>query len=144
MTDVSKAVAALTATTDLTALRKLGMYGPSDVARLAELDNQLTALKSKSPKDLIARLRQAKEDIAQLSQRLTKRGETFTAPRAVTRNGLSVQAKMATETATALGSEQFKRPFFKAIGSPEWEAFAKAAHGLGKKEGDDYPADSAS
>lgn len=142
-TEVSKAVTAIGASTNLAALRKLGTYSPSDAARLPEVDKQLTALKSKSPKDLIAQLKQAKEDIAQLSQRLTKLGEMFTPARVATRNELAVRAKAATDTATAVGSEQFKRPFFRAIGSPEWEAFAKAAHGLARKEGEGYPADDA-
>jgi hypothetical protein len=29
----------------------------------------------------------------------------------------------------------FRRPFFHAIGTAEWQAFAKSAHTLAKKEG---------
>ena len=52
---------------------------------------------------------------------------------------MSADARKAVEAASLLSTEQFRRPFFKAIGSPEWEGFAKASYALAKKEDKSYP-----
>ena len=113
----------------------------TEKARLEEIDNQLTALKSKSPKDVLAQLNQARSDVTQLGTKIEALAQAFTADKAIMRTLLSRNAKEAAESATALGSVQFKRPFFNAIGTPEWQAFTKAAHALGRKVGKVYPAE---
>jgi hypothetical protein len=140
-TTVSEAVSSIGAATDLAALRTIATYGATEKARLDEIDKQLTALKSRSPKDVLAQLAQARSDVVQLNTKFETLARAFTADRAVVRTQLSKNAKQAAEAAAALGSEQFKRPFFSAIGTPEWQAFAKAAHALGAKEGAGYPAE---
>jgi hypothetical protein len=140
-TMVSKSVASIGASIDLAPIRALAIYGPTEAARLEEIDTQLTALKSKSPKDVIAQLRQARSDIAQLATTIATLAASFTADKAMARTALSKDAKESADAATALGSEQFRRPFFNAIGTPEWQSFAKAAHTLGRKEDLEYPVD---
>ena len=140
-TAVSKAVALIGGSTDITPIKALATYGLTEKARLQEIDNQLTALKSKSPKDVLAQLNQARSDVTQLGTKIELLAQAFTADKAVMRTKLSKDAKEAAEAATALGSEQFKRPFFNAIGTPEWQVFTKAAHALGRKEGKGYPAE---
>jgi hypothetical protein len=138
-TPISKAVAAISASTDPKALRALSGYGPTETARLAEIDTQLVALKSGSSKDTLAILNQARWDIDVLTKKLMVLGEAFTHEKAVSRNELCQMAKESAEDATKLGIDQFKRAFFKAVGSPEWQVFSKAAHALAHKEGTSYP-----
>ncbi len=140
-TTVSKAVASINAATDLAPLRAMAAYGATEKARLDEIDKQLTALKSRSPKDVLAQLVQARCDVTQLATKVETLAQAFTADGAVARTRLCKNAKEAAEAATTLGSEQFKRPFFNAIGTLEWQAFTKAAHALGRKEGGGYPAE---
>ena len=141
-TAVSKAVAALDASNnDLAELRQLAAYGESEDARLLEVDKQLTALKSNSPKEAIARAKEARGDILSLDKRLQEVAALFSADQATRRTAMAETAKKAVETASLLSTEEFRRPFFRAIGSAEWEAFAKAAHDLAKKEDSAYPQD---
>lgn len=138
-TIVSKAVASIGPSTDLAPIKALATYGVTEKARLEEIDAQLTALKSKSSKEVVAQLVQARSDVNQLITKIGALALEFAAGKAAVRSGLSKDAKEAAEAATALGSEQFKRPFFNAVGTPEWQAFVKAAHTLGRKEGEEYP-----
>jgi energy-coupling factor transporter ATP-binding protein EcfA2 len=138
-TEVSKAVAAISASADVAELRALGPYGPTEIARLAEIDTQLVALKAGSPKGALATLTQAHADIQTVLIKLQALKEAFSVEKVVSRNVLSKAAKDATDDATKLGINQFKRAFFNAIGSPEWQAFSKAAHALGHKESASYP-----
>src|SRR5581483_1269126 len=138
-TDASKSVAFVNATTDLTTVQNLAVYGPSEKARLEEIDKQLTALKSKSQKEVLAALRQARIDLENLGVKIIGIGETFSSLKAISRVELSKNAKAAADTATALGSEQFKRAFFKAVGTVEWQNFAKSAHVLARVENVTYP-----
>lgn len=138
-TAISKAMDALGAKTDMAQLRAWGAYGDSERARLADLDTQLTALKAKSAKELLAAANQAKADIGELFARLKALATEFGAAKAAARTELSRAARQAADDAAALGSDQFKRPFFNAVGTPEWEAFTKAAHALGRKEHEAYP-----
>lgn len=138
-TEVSKAVSALSATTDIAALRQLASYGNAERARLTQLDDQLTSLKAKSPKAALVALDEARADIQTLRARVQAVGAEFTQDAARTRTELAVAATEAAKNATLLGSDTFKRPFFNAVGSPDWEAFVKAAHALGTNEATDYP-----
>jgi hypothetical protein len=138
-TQISRAVASLSARTDLGAIRTFASYGPTEKARLKELDKQLNALKSKSPKEILAALKQARADIETLAARIDGLGNAFTAEKGSHRNNLAQSAKDAIAAATAMGSEQFRRPFFNAVGTAEWQNFAKAAHALGRREGATYP-----
>jgi hypothetical protein len=138
-TDISKAVASISASTDLSRIRALAVYGGTEKARFEEIDGQLVALRSRSPKEILAQLKQARADIGQLSAKLAAAGSAFTAEKAAQRTKLSGEAKTTAEAATALGAEQFRRPFFNAVGTAEWQAFAKAAHALAEKEGTQYP-----
>jgi ABC-type transport system involved in cytochrome c biogenesis ATPase subunit len=141
-TSVSKAISALDASNnELTQIRQLASYGESEDARLAEVDRQLTALKSKSPKEAIASAKEARADILSFERNLKKLADFFSATQATRRTTISETAKKAVETAALLSTEQFRRPFFNAIGSVEWEQFAKAAYDLAKKEDTSYPQD---
>jgi hypothetical protein len=123
----------------LKALRALSGYGATETARLAEIDTQLVALKSGSPKAMLATLVQARADITTLAAKLKILGETFTSDRASSRSKLCKEAKDSADDANRLGIDQFKRAFFNAVGSPEWQAFSKAAHALARKESTSYP-----
>lgn len=138
-TQVSNSIASLNSTTDVAALRTLAVYGDVERARLTLLDAQLTALRAKSPKEILAGLKEAKTDIQTLASRLRDVESEFTSEAARSRSGLASAAGEAAATAALLGSDTFKRPFFTAVGSQEWERFAKAAHALGRKENPAYP-----
>lgn len=138
-TPVSKAVAAISGSTDLEVLRALSGYGPTETARLLTIDAQLVALKSGSSKETLAALGQARGDIDALVAKLKVLGEAFTGDKEIFRNELGKKAKDTAEDATKLGIDQFRRAFFNAVGSPEWQTFSKAAHALANKEGASYP-----
>ena len=138
-TDVSTFIASLNSTTDIATLRALAVYGDAERARLTVLDAQLTALRAKSPKEILAGLKEAKTDIQTLAVRLRHVESEFTSETVRSRSDLASAASEAAATAALLGSDTFKRPFFTAVGSQEWERFAKAAHALGKTESPDYP-----
>jgi hypothetical protein len=138
-TEVSKLVATLGARTDMDAVRKLAVYGDTEEARFQEVDAQSTALKANSPQRLIQNLKEAKTDVAALVTKLEALGAEFSDANGVFRTELSKNSKECTAAAAAIGSETFKRPFFNAVGSPEWELFAKAAHSLARKQRDGYP-----
>ncbi|MEY9748857.1 energy-coupling factor transporter ATP-binding protein EcfA2 [Bradyrhizobium japonicum] len=138
-TDVAKLVATIGTRTDMAAVRKLAIYGEAEKARLREVDSQATALKASSPQELIENLKQAKKDITALIAKLDALGSEFSPEKRAFRTALSKTARECTAAAAAVGTETFKRPFFKAVGTPDWEVFAKAVHALARRESDLYP-----
>lgn len=138
-TTISTTVTDISATTDIATLRALATYGDAERVRLQQLDEQLTALRAKSQKEVLATLSEAKSDTEALAARLLALADEFSSETAQQRTRLVTAADEAAASAALLGSDKFKRPFFRAVGSPEWEAFAKAAHSLGRKEDAAYP-----
>lgn len=138
-TEVSRIVASLGASTDMETVRRLAIYGETERARFQEVDAQTTALKANSPQQLIQSLNKARADVAALMTKLEALGTQFSEQRGTFRTALSHSAKECAAAAAAIGTETFKRPFFNAVGTPEWETFAKAAHSLTRKEGEGYP-----
>lgn len=138
-TVVHDAVSQLGAQTDLDEIRRLAAYGPTESARLTELDAQLVALKANSPKELLAQLSQAVQDIDNLRSQLSALGAVFSSAEVSRRKRLVDDAREKAATASALGSDHFRRPFFRAVGTSQWEAFASAAHGLARQEDPQYP-----
>lgn len=137
-TAVSKVVSTIGATTDVKIVQGLATYGPTEKARFDEVDKQLTALKIGSQKDLLTTLKQARTDVEGVLRKVTVLRDAFDCKRAGARNALSEKSKVAADAATALGSELFKRTFFNAVGTPQWQAFAKSAHALARAEGETY------
>ena len=88
VTDVSTAVSQITADTDMDALKALGVYGDVERARLKQLDEQLTALKARSPKAVLESLREAKGDIEGLIAKLRTAGAEFSDTAQTTRQQL--------------------------------------------------------
>jgi AAA domain len=140
-TAVSKAVASIGRKADMPTIHKLATYGSAEQARFKELDGQIVALKSKSPQAVLAELNAAKKEIEALSAKLSTLAGSFTAAAEEARNELSLIAKQQAAAAALLGTEIFKRPFFKAVGAAEWDTFARAAHALARAESEDYPSD---
>lgn len=138
-TEIHTLVQGLGAATDMARLRVLAVYGADESARLDVVQEQLQSLRTKSPKETLVRLRQAKSDIEALRSSLAASAGKFTSTEVTARRERITNARKLAEAATALGSEQFKRPFFRAVGSPEWEKFAETAHALAAKETDGYP-----
>jgi hypothetical protein len=138
-TPVSRAVASIGASTDIGAIENLAVYGLSEKARFEEVDKQLTALKSKSQKEILASLRQARSDIESLANSVESVGIALGEAKSEARNSLAMKAAETAAFATSAGSDQFKRSFFNAVGSPEWQTFTKAAHALAHKESERYP-----
>jgi hypothetical protein len=132
-TAVSKAVATIGHGPDMPAIRKLAVYGSAEQARFNELDGQIVALKSKSPQAVLTELDAAKKEIEGLSTKVTSLAGHFTVAAEQTRNELSCIAKEKAAVASLLGTETFKRPFFKATGAAEWDSFVRAAHTLARR-----------
>lgn len=122
-------------------IEALAVYGPTEKARFAEVDKQLTVLKANSQKDVLIALKQARSDIESLSEKLVPLQNAFSDENAAVRNELASNAKQKIDFARTTGADQFKRSFFSAIGSPEWESFTKSAHALARRESEQYPAD---
>jgi hypothetical protein len=140
-TVVHDAVNHLGPDSDLEMLRALGMYGANESARLTELDAQLQALRSKSPKDLLRSLGQAVADVTTLKNKLTALGHEFQVDAVAARVNRIRDARAKEGAAKALGSDQFRRPFFRAVGTPQWEEFAASVHALAAQEAGSYPQD---
>jgi hypothetical protein len=138
-TEVSKAVAGINARTDIRQLETVGTYGTPEAARLQALDQQLIALRASSPKDVLGNLNQARSDIVELQRKIVAFKLLCDQANLEHFSGVARAAKETADAATALGSDHFKRPFFSAVGTPEWDAFAKAAHALARREGATYP-----
>ncbi|UGX94251.1 hypothetical protein G6321_00053415 [Bradyrhizobium barranii subsp. barranii] len=138
-TNVAKLVATIGPRTDMAAVRKLAIYGEAEKARLREMDSHATALKASSRQELVENLKQAKKDIIALITKLDALVSEFSPEKRAFRTALSKTARECTAAAAAVGTETFKRPFFKAVGTPDWEVFAKAAHALARKESDLHP-----
>jgi hypothetical protein len=138
-TEVSKAVSSIGPRTDMKSIRKLAIYGDAEKARFKEVDAQAIALKSKSPQEHIAALKQAQVAVIALIAKLATLSNFFSPDRVAARTEVSRSAKERTDAAALLGTETFKRPFFNAVGTPQWEAFVKAAHALARLEGQTYP-----
>lgn len=139
-TEVHTAIAGLGPNTDLGPLRELASYGESESARITELEKQILALRTQSPKEVLAALREAADDIQALRSQLLQLCGYFTETAVTEHRTLISRAKDALAIATAAGSDQFKRPFFNAVGTPEWERFATNMHALARREHKAYPA----
>lgn len=136
---VSKFVAGLSADTDLEQLRTLAKFDQAEQARLDEVQRQIQDLQSKSVAEAIAQLAEAKSEITQLKRNLEQGGAPLSeAKRADYRAQLADYAAKLTLVAEQ-GEESFKQPFFKAVGSPQWENFLTAAHALAHAEDPAYP-----
>lgn len=140
-TPVYSAVSVLSSTTDLEKLRELGRYGEAETARVAEIDKLLIALRSQSPKEALETLAEAKTDIQGLRDKISALAALFSEDNVSKRKRLICAAVDAMTVAATLGDDQFRRPFFSAVGTPEWEEFAETAHALARKEREDYPAE---
>jgi hypothetical protein len=138
-TPVYSAVSVLGPTSDLEKLRGLGRYGEAETARVAELDKLLVALRSQSPKEALETLAEAKTDIQGLRDKIAALAALFGEDSVAERKRLIGAAVNARNVAATLGDDQFKGPFFSAVGTPEWEKFAETAHALARKERADYP-----
>ncbi|MEA3062482.1 MAG: hypothetical protein QOJ94_2263 [Sphingomonadales bacterium] len=139
MTPVSAAVSTLSPITDIEQLRELGRYGASEEARVKELDKLLVALRSQSPKEALEVLAEAMADVEALRSSIAKLAENFSANAVADRKKLIDRAVETAAVAATMGLDQFKRSFFNAVGTTEWEEFARKAHALALKERANYP-----
>jgi energy-coupling factor transporter ATP-binding protein EcfA2 len=139
VTAASNAVSTLGPITDLGKLRELGRFGEAEKARVAEIDKLLVALRGQSSKEALETLAEAVADIKRLRTAVTGAARHFTQEAVAERKRLIGCAVQTAVVAATMGLDQFKRSFFKAVGSPEWESFVAAAHLLAQKEHLDFP-----
>lgn len=138
-TELSALVAALSPNTEIQAIRQYATYGSVETSRLADLDRQLAALRVRDTRSLVQALQETKVSLLRLSGELRSLADHFTFEQIELRNALAGEAKAAEEDAVAIGTDQFRRPFFRAVGGPEWEEFSRSAHALARAERADYP-----
>lgn len=138
-TAISGLVAGISPNTDIEIVREHASYGDAETSRLAELDRQLVALRARDTRSLVQALRETKVSLERLTGELRSLADHFTLEQIELRNALAAEAKVAEEDAVTTGTDQFRRPFFRAVGSPEWEGFSGAAHALARAESPDYP-----
>ena len=138
---VSKFVAGLDAEADLAELRLLAAFGETEAARLEEVQRQIKDLHSKSVAEAVKQLQEARRDIIGLQRHLLGSSNLLTEDRRAT---YRIQLAAFRETARLVATEgagAFRRDFFEAIGTPEWEGFLAAASALARREREDYPHD---
>src|SRR5690606_35610427 len=80
-------------------------------------------------------------DVETLSARLVLLEQQFGEEPTARRRAQVSAAREAIAAAAALGADTFKRHFFKAVETKEWEEFAQSVHALAKKEGAEYPSE---
>jgi formate dehydrogenase maturation protein FdhE len=138
---ISKAVAVLSADTNIATLKDQAVFGEKEQARLTDLDNQITDLKAKSAEQALKDIEEAKADVTTLRDRLKTALSTLEpAAKARYQAELDDFAKK-THQAMEASIDSFKSSHFKATGSDEWLAFIKSAHTLGLAEDAGYPKD---
>ncbi|HWT29459.1 MAG TPA: hypothetical protein VN240_00350 [Propylenella sp.] len=133
------AVSKLGSTTDIEKLRQLASYGAAETARLKEIDKLLVALRSQSPKLALETLAEANTDVTALRKRIADLADLFSEQNVADRKKLIDAAVESAALAVTLGTDEFQRPFFKAVGTSEWEEFAGKALALARKEREGYP-----
>src|SRR5262249_51639115 len=114
--------------------------GEAEEARHAELTRRITDLQRESPAAALADLSSVKRDIAHIETKLEIGQSHFNRMNRAALQALIADLKDKNLAAAATGTESFRQPFFKAIGSPEWESFIRTARELAVKENDAYPA----
>lgn len=139
-TSISTTIVGLSKDTDLIALAELANFGENELARLSTLDEQLVSLRSSDTTAAVSELQQARDGLADLLLKLRALGEKFGTEEVERRDSLAAAAKAREADAALAGTEQFRRPFFSAVGSVQWEQFVHAAHGLAAAESPEYPA----
>ena len=138
---ISRFVATLGPDTDIEELRRLAVFNETEIARLEEVQRQITDLQSKSVSDAIKQLEDAKREVGLLQKRLADSSTLLMEEkRTAYRTQLITFAEKARLVATQ-GSESFKQNFFQGIGTQTWENFLIAAHMLAQVEGENYPRD---
>ena len=136
---ISDFVTNLNADTEIEELRSLSGYGEKELARQTEIQNQLVALRSKSPEQTINQLENAKVEILKLQQHLDEsQALVIDEKRQIYRTQLADFSEK-NNAAVQLGTESFEQDFLKCIGTSEWETFLDAAYKLGQIENTDYP-----
>lgn len=136
---VYEAMLSLSADTDIEAIRKLAVYGKVESDRIDSIGKEITALASKASKESVDSMKEAKGDVETLAKEIVHLEELFNEEALAARNKLITEGRDTAAAAALLGADQFKRSFFNAVGSSEWQTFAKSAHSLAKKEGLTYP-----
>lgn len=136
---VSRFIATLSASTDLTILRTFANFEDSESARLEEVLRQIKELQSQSVVGAISQLESARRDIILLITDLRESCRLLSEEKRVEfRSQLSdftTKAKAVTEQ----GMGSFNTDHFKKIGTIEWEAFISAAQNLAITESTNYP-----
>lgn len=136
---VSRLVAELGAATDKRELEQLAVFGEAETLRLADLGQKILQLQSQTAEAAIAQLIAAKADVLGLRDRLVAGEAAFSREKRTAYGSLIANMRETLAAVAAAGADSFKRSFFKAVGSPEWEQFLQGARGLALKEGPDYP-----
>lgn len=140
---VYEAMQSLGAGTDMESIRALATYGANESARIEAIEVEISKLRNQASPESLDAQRQAKADVDMLIDQITLLESHFTDEAVEYRHSIIVKAKETAVAAATLGADTFQRPFFTAVGSREWEAFAQSVHVLAKKESADYPTEEA-
>lgn len=137
--EISKTISELSAETDLDALRARATFGPTEEARLVEVDRQLAELQKNSPEEALKLLAQAKEDINTLRVRLTGVIEPLSVESCKSYKSQLDNLREKSTKAVSAGTAAFEGSAIKRTGLPDWVEFIKAAKVLADEEKDGYP-----
>ncbi len=141
-TIIADQIGALSAATDLAAVRLLGTLGEAEESRIDALDIEIAGLKSGQIPEKLAEIRQTVEDLEKLIKSLAVLAASL-ADAVVDRiHQLVEEWNAQSSAAESMSVEQFKTTFFRHTGSKTWHDFIAAAQvlaGAESDEGSSYP-----
>lgn len=134
-----KRILALSADTDVEALRLLACISPEEEQRADEMKSEIARLRATDVATRLGVIDDEKKAITDLRASIER--TTLLLGDDVVRQIAEARANVAslTEHARALSIQHFERPHFTATGTREWRGFMEAARDLARVEGDNYP-----
>jgi energy-coupling factor transporter ATP-binding protein EcfA2 len=127
--------------TDLDKLRVLASFGPSERARIDQLQTLGDQLRANSPDGVIRRLSDVRPQLLLIKEKLAEARD------ALSEEALAADVRLrgdfvAAATAVArLGADQFGHPSLEGIGSSQWEQLIAASQAFVGQQHVHYPSD---
>ncbi|MBR1129488.1 AAA family ATPase [Bradyrhizobium iriomotense] len=127
--------------TNLEELRALGSFGPSERARLDQLQMFVDQLRGNSSGGTIRRLAEVRPQLVILKERLAETRNALSEQELSNDVGLLREALVAGKALAQLSVDTFAHPSIAAIGSPEWEKLIRASDAFVDLQHSHYPSE---
>lgn len=136
--EVATALATLTDQTDLVRLKSLAVFGVTETTRLAEIEQQLTELRTTDPQEIVKKNVQRIIDLNKVKSSLAASATGVTATIVKDIAELAAQIGTLTVTGAALSAAQFGWEPVQPVGTRAWRELLSAAIAYNKEA---YPGD---